>query len=43
MNRGTHDDILLPERMVGRSRLVEVMRHAEPGWIDDRCWEFRHG
>jgi len=43
MNPGTHDDSLLPEQMVGRSRLVEVMRHAEPGWIDDRSWAFWHG
>jgi hypothetical protein len=43
MNLGTYDDILLLEQTVGHARLVEVMLHAEPGWIDDRSWEFWHG
>jgi hypothetical protein len=43
MNLGTYDDILLLEEAVGRARLVEVMRHAEPGWINDRSWEFWRG
>lgn len=36
MNFGTYDDILVLEQAVGRARLVEVMRHAEPGWLSDR-------
>jgi len=43
MNLGTYDDILLLEQMVGRPRLVEIMLHAEPGWINDRSWEFWRG
>jgi hypothetical protein len=43
MNLGTYDDILLLEQAVGKSRLVEIMLHAEPGWISDRSWEFWRG
>jgi hypothetical protein len=43
MNLGTYDDILLLEQTVGKPRLVEVMLHAEPGWINDRSWEFWRG
>jgi len=43
MNLGTYDDILLLEQTVGRPRLVEIMLQAEPGWINDRSWEFWRG
>jgi hypothetical protein len=43
MNLGTYDDILLLERTVGESRLVEIMLRAEPGWLSDRSWEFWRG
>ena len=43
MNLGTYDDILLLEQTIGKSRLVEIMLHAEPGWINDRSWEFWRG
>jgi hypothetical protein len=43
MNLGTYDDILLLEQTVGKPRLVEVMRYAEPGWINDRSWGFWRG
>jgi hypothetical protein len=43
MNLGTYHDILLLEQVIGRPRLVDVMLHAEPGWIDDRSWEFWRG
>jgi hypothetical protein len=43
MNLGTYDDILLLEQTVGRARLLEVMLRAEPGWINDRSWEFWRG
>jgi hypothetical protein len=43
MNLGTYDDILLLEQAVGNARLVEIMLHAEPGWISDRSWEFWRG
>jgi hypothetical protein len=43
MNLGTYDDILLLEQAVGNARLLEVMLRAEPGWINDRSWEFWRG
>ena len=43
MNLATYDDILLLERTVGKPRLVEIMLHAEPGWINQRSWEFWRG
>jgi hypothetical protein len=43
MNLGTYDDILLLERAVGAARLADVMLRAEPGWIDDRSWQFWRG
>jgi hypothetical protein len=43
MNLGTYDDILLLEQTVGRARLAEIMLHAEPGWLNDRSWEFWRG
>jgi hypothetical protein len=43
MNLGTYDDILVLEQMVGKSRLVEIMLRAQPGWISDRSWEFWRG
>jgi len=43
MNLATYDDILLLKRMVGKSRLVEIMLRAEPDWISDRSWEFWRG
>jgi hypothetical protein len=42
MSLGTYD-ILLLEQTVGQSRLVEVMLRAQPGWINDRSWEFWRG
>jgi hypothetical protein len=42
MNFGTYDDILLLQA-VGKSRLVEIMLRAQPGWISDRSWEFWRG
>jgi hypothetical protein len=29
--------------MVGKPRLVKIMLRAEPGWINDRSWEFWRG
>jgi len=43
MNLGTYDDILRLEQAIGRARLVEIMLHAEPGWINERSWEFWRG
>ncbi len=43
MNLGTYDDSLLLEETVGRPRLVDIMLRAEPGWFNDRSWEFWRG
>jgi hypothetical protein len=43
MSLATYDDILLLEQTVGWPRLVEVMHRAQPGWIDDRSWDFWRG
>jgi hypothetical protein len=43
MNLGTYDDILLLEQTVGKMRLVEIMLTAEPGWFNNRSWEFWRG
>jgi hypothetical protein len=43
MNLGTYEDILLLEQTVGKPRLVKIMLRAEPGWINDRSWEFWRG
>ncbi|HEV7407106.1 MAG TPA: hypothetical protein VGO01_01360 [Bradyrhizobium sp.] len=43
MDLATYDDILLLEQTVSKSRLVEIMLHAAPGWISDRSWEFWRG
>ena len=43
MNLGTYDDTLVLEDTVGRSRLVQIMLHAQPGWFSERSWEFWRG
>jgi hypothetical protein len=43
MNLGTYEDTLLLEQTVGKPRLVEIMLRAEPGWLNDRSWEFWRG
>ena len=43
MNLGTFEDIIVLEQTLGKSRLIEVMLRAEPGWFSDRSWEFWRG
>jgi hypothetical protein len=43
MDLGTFNDIIALEEHIGKSRLVEVMLQAEPGWFSDRSWEFWRG
>ena len=31
------------EQLLGCDRLADVMLQAEPGWIDERSWEFWRG
>ena len=43
MNLASFDDVRHLERTLGPSRLAEAMCKAEPGWIDERSWEFWRG
>lgn len=43
MHLGTYDDILRLDRLVGREFLADVLLNSEPGWFDDRSWEFWRG
>lgn len=43
MDIGSYEDILRLEAVLGRDRLAEVMRHAAPGWISARAWDFWRG
>lgn len=36
-------DVLRLEAVLGPDRLADLMLAAEPGWIDDRSWEFWRG
>ena len=37
------DEVRRLEQTLGCDRLVETMLKAEPGWIDERSWEFWRG
>ena len=37
------DEVRRLEQMLGHDRLAETMLQAEPGWIDERSWEFWRG
>ena len=43
MNMGGFDEIRRLEQVLGQDYLVVTMLQAEPGWIDDRSWEFWRG
>ena len=43
MNLATFDDVRRLEKVIGPSRLAEIMLHAEPGWLSERSWEFWRG
>jgi len=43
MSLANFADIRRLETMLGPARLAEVMRAAEPGWIDERSWELWRG
>jgi hypothetical protein len=43
MNLGSLEDVSRLEAVLGPSRLVEAMLSAEPGWINERSWEFWRG
>jgi hypothetical protein len=43
MNFASFDDVRDLERKLGPARLTDAMLTAEPGWLDDRSWEFWRG
>jgi hypothetical protein len=43
MNFGTYDDILRLEQLVSASDLTNIMVKSQPGWFDDRSWDFWRG
>jgi hypothetical protein len=43
MNLASFDDVRRLERTLGPDRLAEAMLKAQPGWIDERSWEFWRG
>lgn len=43
MDIGTYEDILRLETALGRERLADVLRQAQPGWISARSWAFWRG
>jgi hypothetical protein len=43
MDIGSYEDILRIEAALGRERLAQLMRHAAPGWIGARSWDFWRG
>ena len=43
MSMAGFEEIKKLEQVLGFDRLAEVMCQAEPGWIDERSWEFLRG
>ena len=43
MSMAGFEEVRRLEQMVGHDRLIEIMLQAEPGWIDERSWEFWRG
>jgi hypothetical protein len=43
MNLASFEDVRRLETIVGTDRLAEIMRIAQPGWLNDKSWEFWRG
>jgi hypothetical protein len=43
MSMAGFDEMRRLEQTLGCDRLAETMLQAEPGWIDERSWEFWRG
>jgi hypothetical protein len=43
MNLASLEEVRRLESALGPDRLVEAMLTAEPGWINERSWEFWRG
>ena len=43
MSMAGFEEVRRLEQTLGYDRLAETMLQAEPGWIDERSWEFWRG
>ena len=43
MSLASFEDIKRLEQTLGHDILTDIMLSAEPGWIDERSWEFWRG
>lgn len=43
MSMAGFEEVRRLEQVLGHDRLAEFMLQAEPGWIDERSWEFWRG
>ena len=43
MSMAGFEEVQRLEQMLGADRLVETMLQTEPGWFDERTWEFWRG
>ena len=43
MSMAGFEEVRRLEQLLGYDRLSEAMLQAEPGWIDERSWEFWRG
>jgi hypothetical protein len=43
MSLASFEDIRRLEQTLGHDILTDIMLSAEPGWIDERSWEFWRG
>ena len=43
MTLASFEDVRRLEQTLGPDRLADIMLRAEPGWIDQRSWEFWRG
>jgi hypothetical protein len=43
MSLASFEDVRRLETMLGADQLIDVMLKAEPGWIDERSWDFWRG
>jgi hypothetical protein len=43
MSLASFEDVLRLETVLGPDHLTDVMLKAEPGWIDERSWDFWRG
>lgn len=43
MNLAAFEDVLRLETVLGADQLIDVMLKVEPGWIEERSWDFWRG